>query len=111
MLARMSGIGLCMMLALTPALAAPVEDFYRGKTISLYVGFPPGGGYDIYARVLAAHLGRHIPGRPAILVRNVDGGGGVRAAGYLSSVTSQEGTALGMFLDGITLGKFLGGPG
>jgi tripartite-type tricarboxylate transporter receptor subunit TctC len=106
-------LGLCALalLAARPALADPVEDFYRGKTVDLYVGFPPGGGYDIYARVLAAHLGRHIPGRPAILVRNMDGGSGVRAAGYLSSVTSQEGTALGMFLDGITLGKVLGGPG
>src|SRR5262245_17604409 len=105
--------GLCALalLAGRPALADPVEDFYRGKTIDLYVGFPPGGGYDIYARVLAAHFGRHIPGRPGIVVRNMDGGSGVRAAGYLSSVTAQDGTALGMFLDGITLGKVLGGPG
>src|SRR5215218_4874910 len=94
-----------------PALADAIEDFYRGKTISLYVGFPPAGGYDIYARVLAAHLGRHIPGHPTILVRNMDGGSGVRAAGYISSVTAQDGTSLGMFLDGITLGKVLGGPG
>lgn len=108
-----SVFGLCALalLAGRPALADPVADFYRGKSIDLYVGFPPGGGYDIYARVLAAHFGRHIPGQPAILVRNMDGGSGVRAAGYLSSVTSQEGTALGMFLDGITLGKVLGGPG
>jgi tripartite-type tricarboxylate transporter receptor subunit TctC len=112
------GFGLCAFglcaLALSagrPALADPVEDFYRGRTISLYVGFPPGGGYDIYARVLAAHLGRHIPGHPTILVRNMDGGSGVRAAGYMSSVTPQDGTSLGMFLDGITLGKVLGGPG
>ena len=71
--------GLCALslLAPTAALAEAVEDFYRGKTISLYVGFPPGGGYDIYARVLATHLGRHIPGHPAILVRNMDGGSGV----------------------------------
>lgn len=107
------GAGLCVLtlLAPRPALADPIEDFYRGKSISLYVGFPPGGGYDIYARVLAAHLGRHIPGNPAILVRNMDGGSGVRAAGYISSVTPQDGTSLGMFLDGITLGKVLGGPG
>ena len=106
-------VGLCALTLFrpTPALADAVEDFYRGKTISLYVGFPPGGGYDIYARVLASHLGRHIPGQPAILVRNMDGGSGVRAAGYISSVTPQDGTSLGMFLDGITLGKVLGGPG
>ena len=105
------GLGALTLLKSMPALADPVEDFYRARTISLYVGFPPGGGYDIYARVLAAHLGRHIPGHPTILVRNMDGGSGVRAAGYISSVTPQDGTSLGMFLDGITLGKVLGGPG
>jgi hypothetical protein len=112
----MTEIGRVLLCALTllatgPALADPVEDFYRGKTISLYVGFPPGGGYDIYARVLATHLGRHIPGQPAVIVRNMDGGSGVRAAGYISGVTAQDGTSLGMFLDGLTLGKVLGGPG
>jgi tripartite-type tricarboxylate transporter receptor subunit TctC len=98
-------------LAAMPAGADTIEDFYRGKTISLYVGLPPGGGYDIYARVLAAHLGRHVPGQPTVLVKNMDGGSGVRAAGYISNVTPQDGTSLGMFLDGLTLGKVLGGPG
>jgi tripartite-type tricarboxylate transporter receptor subunit TctC len=103
----------CVMAMSLPvqANAEPVDDFYRGKTISLYVGFPPGGGYDIYARVLASHFGRHIPGNPAIVVRNMDGGSGVRAAGFMSGATAQDGTALGMFLDGLTLGKVLGGPG
>lgn len=100
-----------MVLAAAPARAEPVGDFYRGKTISLYVGFPPGGGYDIYARVLATHFGRYIPGSPTIVVKNMEGGSGVRAAGLLSSYTPQDGTALGMFLDGLTLGKVLGGPG
>jgi tripartite-type tricarboxylate transporter receptor subunit TctC len=106
-------LGILALAVLLPADAAadPIEDFYRGRTISLYVGFPPGGGYDIYARVLAAHLGRHVPGHPAVVVRNMGGGSGVRAAGYISSVTPQDGTALGMFLDGVTLGKVLGGPG
>jgi tripartite-type tricarboxylate transporter receptor subunit TctC len=89
----------------------PAADFYRDKTINLYVGFPPGGGYDIYARVLAAHFGRHVPGNPSIVVRNMTGGSGVRAAGYISTVTPQDGTSLGIFLDGITLGKVLGGGG
>jgi hypothetical protein len=89
----------------------PAADFYRDKTINLYVGFPPGGGYDIYARVLAAHFGRHVPGNPSIVVRNMTGGSGVRAAGYISTVTLQDGTSLGIFLDGITLGKVLGGGG
>jgi tripartite-type tricarboxylate transporter receptor subunit TctC len=95
-----------------PAVAAdPVGDFYRGKVISLYVGFPPGGGYDLYARVLAPHFTRHIPGNPPIVIKSMLGGSGIKAAGYMTSVTAQDGTSLGMFLDALTLGKVLGGPG
>jgi tripartite-type tricarboxylate transporter receptor subunit TctC len=102
----------CAALALSSAaLADPVADFYRGKTVSLYVGFPPAGGYDIYARVLAPHFARHIPGQPTLTVKNMDGGSGTRAAAYISNVTPQDGTSLGLFLDTITIGKLLGGPG
>src|SRR5262245_47360 len=94
-----------------PAAADPVADFYRGKTISLYVGFPPGGGYDLYARVLVPYFSRHIPGNPSIVVKNMLGGSGIKAAGYMSTVTPQDGTSLGVFLDHTTLGKVLGGPG
>src|SRR5438128_10776042 len=94
----------------TGALADPVADFYKGKTISLYVGFPPGGGYDLYARVIAPHFTRHIPGNPQIVVKNMLGGSGVRAASYMTGVTPQDGTSLGLFLDAHTLGKVLGGP-
>lgn len=95
----------------TQALGDTVADFYRGKTITLYVGFPPGGGYDIYARVLARHYGRHIPGKPSLLIKNMAGGSGVRAAAYISNATPQDGTSLGLFLDIMALGKLLGGPG
>ena len=82
-----------------PALADPVADFYRGKTISLYVGFPPGGGYDLYARVFAPHFTRHIPGNPPIVLKTMLGGSGIRAASYMTAVTPQDGTSLGLFLD------------
>jgi tripartite-type tricarboxylate transporter receptor subunit TctC len=95
----------------SPAGADAVSDFYRGKTISLYVSFPPGGGYDIYARVLAPHFSRHIPGNPVIAIKNMEGGSGVKAASYISTVTPQDGTSIGLFLDTLTLGKVLGGPG
>jgi tripartite-type tricarboxylate transporter receptor subunit TctC len=94
-----------------PAAAEPVADFYRGKTISLYVAFPPGGGFDIYARVLVPHYTRHIPGNPQIVIKNMEGGSGVKAASYISTITPQDGTSLGLFLDTTTLGKVLGGPG
>ena len=99
------------MLSSHPATAETVADFYRGKSISLYVSFPPGGGYDIYARVLAPHFTRHIPGNPAIVIKNMEGGSGVKAASYITALTPQDGTSLGLFLDTLTLGKVLGGPG
>ena len=93
------------------ARAASDQGFYKGKTINLYVGFPPGGGYDIYARIFAPYFSKHIPGNPTLLLQNMTGGSGVRAAGYISQVTAQDGTSLGIFLDGLTLGKILGGQG
>src|SRR5437660_4555438 len=94
-----------------PAMADPVADFYHGKTISLYVGFPPGGGYELYARVFSPYFSRHIPGNPTIVLKSMLGGSGMKAAGYMTTVTPQDGTSLGIFLDALTLGKVLGGPG
>ena len=94
-----------------PSQADPVADFYRGKQISLYVAFPPGGGYDIYARVMLPYFQRKIPGNPTIVIRNMEGGGGVRAASFMTSVTPQDGLSLGLFLDSLTLGRVMGGPG
>ena len=110
-LRRLACICAAMLLGQAPALADPVADFYRGKSISLYVGFPPGGGYDLYARVFAPYFSRHIPGNPPIVLKTMLGGSGIKAAGYMTSVTPQDGTSLGVFLDALTLGKVLGGPG
>jgi tripartite-type tricarboxylate transporter receptor subunit TctC len=99
------------LLSVSPASADAIADFYRGRSISLYVSFPPGGGYDIYARVLAPHFTRHIPGSPTIVIKNMEGGSGVKAASYITGLTPQDGTSLGLFLDTLTLGKVLGGPG
>ena len=111
MLKRVTCAGAALVLSHALAAAEPVADFYRGKTISLYVGFPPGGGYDLYARVVAPHFSRHIPGNPQIVIKNMLGGSGIKAAGYMSTVTPQDGTSLGLFLDALTLGKVLGGQG
>ena len=64
----------CAVAFTSPAAADSVADFYHGKTISLYVSFPPGGGYDIYVRVLAPHFTRHIPGNPAIVINQSKAG-------------------------------------
>jgi tripartite-type tricarboxylate transporter receptor subunit TctC len=80
-----------------PASAQSVEEFYKGKTITLSIGFDTGGGYDIYGRLLSRHMGKHIPGRPAIIVQNMPGAGSLRAAQHLFSLAPKDGTALGTF--------------
>jgi tripartite-type tricarboxylate transporter receptor subunit TctC len=80
-----------------PAGAQSVEEFYNGKTISLSIGFDTGGGYDIYGRLLSRHMGKYIPGRPAIVVQNMPGAGSLRAAQHLFSLAPKDGTALGTF--------------
>ena len=80
--------------ALTAARADDVADFYKGKTIAMVVGTPAGGGYDIYARLLVRHLGRHIPGNPVIIVQNKPGAGSVIAANYVYEVAPQDGTVI-----------------
>jgi tripartite-type tricarboxylate transporter receptor subunit TctC len=74
-----------------------VAEFYGGKTISLLIGFGPGGGYDSYARVLARHLGNHIPGQPTVVAKNMPGAGGLAAANFLYNVAPADGLTLAMF--------------
>ena len=86
-------------------------DFYRGKTINLYVAFPSGGGYDIYARLAARYMQKHLPGNPAIVVQNMPGAGGVKAANFLYDVAPRDGTAIGMIADNAATEEVLGSPG
>jgi tripartite-type tricarboxylate transporter receptor subunit TctC len=75
--------------------ADPVADFYKGKHLSMYVGSDAGGGYDTYARLVARHLGRFIPGNPDLVVQNMPGGGGIRVTNNLFNIAPKDGTALG----------------
>jgi tripartite-type tricarboxylate transporter receptor subunit TctC len=72
------------------------EDFYKDKAINLIVANDVGGGYDAYARLLARHMGRHIPGRPSFIIRNMPGAGGLQMANYLYSVAKPDGLTIGM---------------
>ena len=83
-------------LADRPAQAQSVEDFYRGRRLTLTVGYGPGGGYDLFARLLARHLGRFLPGNPAIIVQNMPGAGSLIAANYLYTIAPKDGTAFGL---------------
>jgi tripartite-type tricarboxylate transporter receptor subunit TctC len=95
--------------ALLPAAAAhaqTVVDFYRGKQITLVTSASVGGGYDQYARLLARHMQRHIPGEPAIIVQNMVGAEGLRAANYLYNVAAQDGTVIGGLSRNTGLARF-----
>jgi tripartite-type tricarboxylate transporter receptor subunit TctC len=91
--------------------ADAVEDFYRGRSISVIVGYGPGGGYDAYARLLARHMGRHIPGAPTLVAQNMPGAGGLKATQYLYEVAPKDGTALGTVARGQPLAPLLGNAG
>jgi len=79
------------------AHADTVADFYRGKSINVYIGVNVGGGYDFEARLLARFMRAHIPGNPVLVPRNMIGAGGIKMANFLSSIAPQDGTAIGMF--------------
>ena len=81
----------------TTTHAQCVEEFYKGKTINLAIGFSVGGGYDLYARHLARHIGKHIPGNPTILPQNMAGAGSLRAANFIYTAAPKDGTAFGTF--------------
>jgi tripartite-type tricarboxylate transporter receptor subunit TctC len=86
-------VAVALALSAAPARAQTPAEFYKGKQISAYVGFSAGGGYDLYARVLARHMGRHIPGNPQIVPQNMPGAGSLRAANYIAQVAPRDGTA------------------
>ncbi|HWG05842.1 MAG TPA: hypothetical protein VG271_12585 [Beijerinckiaceae bacterium] len=90
------------------ARADPVEDFYHGKTVTLYIGTTPGGGYDTYARLVARFLGAHIPGHPVILPVNMPGAGGRTAAGHIYSIVAKDGLSLGSSDQALPLAQAVG---
>jgi tripartite-type tricarboxylate transporter receptor subunit TctC len=95
----------CACFGAAPARSDSVADFYRGKSISLIIGFGEGGGYDLSARLVAHYLPRFIPGSPQIVPRNMPGASSVRAVEYFYNVAPRDGTALGFFISTITLDK------
>jgi tripartite-type tricarboxylate transporter receptor subunit TctC len=92
-------------------VADPVADFFRGKSIGMVIATAPGGDYDLRARLLARHMGRHIPGNPAIVPRNMPGGVGIQAANYMATVAAQDGTSLHAIMQNMSTHQALGGAG
>jgi tripartite-type tricarboxylate transporter receptor subunit TctC len=97
--------------AALPAAADDVADFYRGKRISLVIGFGTGGGYDIYARLFGRFMGEHIPGKPTIIPQNMPGAGSRRAANWLYAVAPRDGTAIATVGQATPTDQALGQPG
>src|SRR5262245_44655501 len=91
-----------------PVVADDVADFYRGKTINFIVSTGAGGGYDIYARPLARHMGKYIPGNPTIVVQNMVGGGGMRAVNHLYNIAAKDGSIIGMVHSGLSTAPLQG---
>jgi tripartite-type tricarboxylate transporter receptor subunit TctC len=95
---------------ITPARAQTAADFYHGKQITFMVGSSPGGGYDAVARLVARHLGMHIPGNPGVLVQNTPGGGSLTMSNRIYHVEPQDGTVLGLVQRGVLLAQLIKQP-
>jgi len=92
---RVATAVLFMLLPASIGLAQTVADFYRGKSIDVYISSGVGGGNDLYARMVARHLGKHIPGHPTVVPKNMEGAGGMRLANWLYNVGARDGTVIG----------------
>ncbi len=110
-------MGLSALLAVATAAATgpaaaqdAVAQFYKGNKVTLILGFPSGGGYDNYARPLAQHMGRHIPGNPAVIVQHMPGAGSLRAANHVYNVAPKDGTVLGMVSSAAAFQPLFGNP-
>ena len=93
-----------------PLSADPVADFYQGKQIRIITGAAAGDGYDLWSRMLARHIGRHIPGRPSIIVQNMPGAGTVLAANHVFNVAAKDGSVIGSFSRSLPSQALIGRP-
>jgi tripartite-type tricarboxylate transporter receptor subunit TctC len=101
------------LLFLLPA-AAPAQspaEFYKGKNVDLYIGYSVGGGYDVYARMVARHMGKHIPGNPTLVPKNMEGAGSLRLVNWLYNVAPKDGSAFATIGRGTAFNPILGIPG
>lgn len=110
---RMNGVAsFALVLGLLSAVSssAAESNYFQGKTIRLVVGSSSGGGYDLWARLLAQHIGKHIPGNPVVVVQNMPGAGGVVAANYVYGIAKPDGLTLGAFNPALYFDQLVGRP-
>src|SRR5687768_12852258 len=108
---RFKSLVIAAVMTIAAAGLSHADDFYKGKTIRVIVGGSAGGGFDIYTRAMARHMGKHIPGNPPLVVENMTGAGTFIAAKYLHSSAKPDGLSLGMFNGALILGRVLGMKG
>jgi tripartite-type tricarboxylate transporter receptor subunit TctC len=102
------------LMAMLPAAIAHAEtpaEFYKGKTVEFYIGYSVGGGYDLYARTIARHIGKHIPGNPTVVPKNMEGAGSLRLANWLYRVAPKDGSVIGTIGRGTGFDPILGQKG
>jgi tripartite-type tricarboxylate transporter receptor subunit TctC len=102
-----SGVALIALATTSGSHAQTPAEFYKGKTVDVYIGTSVGGGYDAYARILSRHIGRYIPGSPNVVPKNMEGGGGMRLANFLYNAAPKDGTAFGIFNRGVAFDQLL----
>jgi tripartite-type tricarboxylate transporter receptor subunit TctC len=90
----LAAIVMVAMSSATTARAASVAEFYKGRTVSVIIGYSAGTGYDIYARLLARFIGRHIPGNPTVIAQNMPGAGSLKAAMYVDGIAPKDGSVI-----------------
>jgi tripartite-type tricarboxylate transporter receptor subunit TctC len=100
--------GITSLFGSSAAVAQTVEEFYRGKTVSMVIGYPPAASNDLYARAVARHIGKHIPGKPTVVPRNMPGGGSLVAANHIYNVAPKDGTVMGLVSPTMPLEAVLG---
>jgi tripartite-type tricarboxylate transporter receptor subunit TctC len=111
-LAKLGFFAALLASSLAPAAAQPVTgDYYAGKTVQLIIGFGVGGGYDLWARTLGRHIGKHLPGNPNVVPQNMPGAGSFIAANHIYSVAPKDGTVFGIIARDAPLGPITGASG
>ncbi|HXF54867.1 MAG TPA: tripartite tricarboxylate transporter substrate-binding protein [Hyphomicrobiaceae bacterium] len=104
-------VALAAAVAGSSATAVTAQEYYSGKVVTMITHSNPGGGYDAYTRLVARHIGKHLPGNPDVIVQNMPGGGGLRALNHVSSTAPQDGTVILLITPGVLMHEVRGEPG
>jgi tripartite-type tricarboxylate transporter receptor subunit TctC len=105
---RVVAVAMTIVAACGSASGQSAADFYKGRNVDLYIGYSVGGAYDLYARILARHIGKHIPGNPTVVPKNMEGAGSLRLANWLYNVAPKDGSVFGIIGRGTGFDPLLG---